>query len=196
MKKITFTFALAMALCAAQGFGTARADDTKTPDAPAPDAAANAPAPDSGQAPAAEPAPDQAAPAPAAEQAAPVAAPTTHDMLVEVHMGSVSLRYCTKIDKVVVETFKQCVADKLSEAGAKGTPSDAYQLGADYRAWAFMTAHVGDMHERGEEWSKEYRMANETEASYRQSVNDLMSRTGLPEKQVCDIVGGVDCPKQ
>lgn len=201
MKKITFTLALAMALCAAQGFGTARADDTKTPDASAPDAAANAPAPDSGQAPAAEPAPDQAAPAPdqaapAAEQAAPVAAPTTHDMLVEVHQGSVSLRYCTKIDKVVVETFKQCVADKLSEAGAKGTPSDAFQLGADYRAWAFMTTHVGDMHERGEEWSKEYRMANETEASYRQSVNDLMSRTGLPEKQVCDIVGGVDCPKQ
>ncbi len=111
-------------------------------------------------------------------------------------MGSVSLRYCTKIDKMVVETFKQCVADKLSEAGAKGTPSDAYQLGADYKAWAFMTAHVGDMHERGEEWSKEYWMANETEASYRQSVNDLMSRTGLPEKQVCDIVGGVDCPKQ
>ena len=113
MKKIAFMFVLAMALCAAQGFRTARADDAKTPDAPAPDASANAPAPDSGPAPAAEQAPDQAAPAPAADQAAP--APTTHDMLVEVHLGSVSLRYCTKIDKVVVETFKQCVADKLSE---------------------------------------------------------------------------------
>ena len=196
MKKIAFMFVLAMALCAAQGFRTARADDAKTPDAPAPDASANAPAPDSGPAPAAEQAPDQAVPASAADQAAPTPAPTSHDMLVEVHLGSVALRYCTKIDKVVVETFKQCVADKLSEAAAKGTPSDAYQLGADYRAWAFMTTHVGEIHERGEEWSKEYRMANETEASYRQSVNDLMGRTGLAEKQVCDIVGGVDCRKQ
>ena len=204
MKKVVFTFALA-ALCAAQGFGLAWAEDAKTPEAPAPDAAANAPAPDaatnapaadSGQAPAAGAAPDQAAPAPTAEQAAPNPALTTHDMLFDVLKGSYSLRICTNINDVVVETFKQCVADKLSEAGTNGSPSDAFQLGVEYRAWAFMTTHVGDMHERGEEWSKEYRMASETEASYRQSVNDLMSRTGLPEKQVCDMVGGVDCPKQ
>src|SRR3972149_1147361 len=74
----------------------------------------------------------------AAAEPAPPPAQTEHQMLRDVRSGAHVSRVCAKVDNVTVTGFKQCVADALSQAEAKGTGTDAVHPGADYRAWAFL----------------------------------------------------------
>ena len=188
------------------------ADANAAPAAAAPDASAAPAASDAG-APAASSdkaaaAPDAAAPAadagaaqpaPAAETAA-VEAPqpqqSTQEMMRDIRNGGHSVGPCTKIDDVTTAGFNQCVAAALTAANAKGQVTDAFQLGLNYRAWAFIGEHIHDMREKGLEWSKGYRMANQSRETYRKTSSDLIDKTGLTEKQVCGPAGVSDCPEK
>ena len=220
MNRIAFTMAAAALLA----FGTAAcsSDSSKTADAAAaPEAAA--PATDANAAAAAAPAdtsappassdkaaaPDAAAPAadagagaqpaPAAETAAVEAPPpqqSTREMMRDIRNGGHSVSPCTKIDDVTTAGFDQCVASALTAANAKGPVTDAFQLGLNYRAWAFMGEHIQDMREKGLEWSKGFRLANQSRETYRKTASELIDKTGLTEKQVCAPAGVPDCPEK
>jgi len=211
MTRIALTLAAVIAL----GFGAAAcaskstapeaapaADAAAAPDASAPaadTAASDAAAAPEEAAPAADTAtaPEEGAPAADTAMAEPPAPPpqTVYQMLRDVRYGARAVTVCTKIDNVTVTSFKQCVSDAVSKAEAKGGVTDSFQLGADYRAWAFLGDHAGDMREKGLEWSKQYRMAGKTRETYRASAADLLTRTGLSEKQVCNAVDASECPK-
>lgn len=192
MKTTALTIAAVLTLCAG---GLAWADDAgkAAPDASAPAAAPDAGAPASDtSAPAAPaaapaaPAADQAAPAP--DQTAPSPAMTEQQMLREVRQGALAATRCSKADNVTVDSFNQCVTDTLADAGSKGTSSESYQLGAQYRSYAFMVEKADSIRDRGEEWSKQYRTANKMRDSYWKTVQDLVTRTGLDGKKVCNAI--------
>ena len=214
MNRIAFTLATVVSL--AFGVAGCAGDSSKTaaPAAAAPDA--SAPAADANAAPAAEanapaasadtaaaPA-DSNAPAaeaaPATETAAaepPPAAPqSTQQMMRDLRQGGHAVNPCMKVDNVTTVGFTQCVDAALAAAEAKGPVSDAYTLGVNNRAWAFMGEHIVDMKEKGLDWSKQYRMARERREAYRQTAANLLDKTGLVEKQVCPAAGVPDCPSK
>ena len=178
------------AAAADAGAPAASSDKAAAPDAAAPDAAA--PAADANASAGAQP-------APAAETAA-VEAPqpqqSTQEMMREIRNGGHSVNPCTKIDDVTTAGFNQCVAGALTAANAKGPVTDAFQLGLNYRAWSFMGEHIQEMREKGLEWSKGYRLANQSRETYRKTASDLIDKTGLTEKQVCGPAGVSDCPEK
>jgi len=164
------------------GAAAASSGNAAAPDAAAPAADANA-----------------AQPAPAAETAAaeaPQPQQSTQEMMRDIRNGGHSVSPCTKIDDVTTAGFNQCVASALNAANAKGQVTDAFQLGLNYRAWAFMGEHIQGMREKGLEWSKGYRMANQSRETYRKTASDLIDKTGLTEKQVCGPAGVSDCPEK
>ncbi len=192
MKKAAVILAAVIGLCAGGAVFAADAPSDQTPpDQAAPDQ--TAPVDQAAPADQATPA-DQAAPDQAPEaEAEPAPPPTPKTMLRQVRMGAKAVHRCTKADELTVDNFNQCVTDALADADEKGLNTESYQLGAQYRAWAFMGEHAGKMYDRGEEWSKDYRAAGKVRDTYRKSVADLEDRTGLSEKQICDAVDVTDC---
>jgi hypothetical protein len=212
MTRSILTFAAIVAL----GLGAAAcAGKSETSESAAPAADQAAAAPDAAQAPAADqaaaapeaaaptapdanaPAPEMSAPATemAAAEPAPPPAQTERQMLRDVRSGAHVSRVCAKVDTVSVTGFKQCVADAVSQAEAKGSGTDAYRLGADYRAWAFLGEHAAEMREKGLEWSKQYLQAYAERETFRKSAADLLDRTGLKEPQVCNAIDVGKCPE-
>lgn len=196
-------FLLAMAaLLALAAVGCAK--DSSKEAAPAASGAAAAPAAEAKPAEAAAPADTNAAAPAEGNAAAPAAAAeppppptqTPQQMMRDIRNGGHAVNPCTKIDGVTTAGFVQCVDAAMAAAQAKGPVTDAYQLGLTYRAWAFMGEHVTDMHDKGLEWSKQYRMARETRETYRQTAANLLDKTGLAEKQVCPASGVSDCPEK
>ncbi len=178
------------------GAAAAPAAEAKPAEAAAPaDTNAAAPAESNAAAPAEG---NAAAPAPAPETAAAEPTPpppqTPQQMMRDIRNGGHAVNPCTKIDEVTTAGFDQCVDSALAAAQAKGQVSDAYQLGVNYRAWSYMGEHIAGMREKGMEWSKGYRMANESRENYRKAAAGLLDKTGLAEKQVCPASGVPDCP--
>lgn len=201
MNRTALTFAAIVTL----GFGTAAcANEAAAPETAAP--AAEAPAPDANAAaPDAATAPDAAAPAdtaaPAADMAtaepapAPTPAQNTNQMMRDVRLGAKAAYKCSRIDNVTVDGFDKCVADVLSDAEAKGTGTESYRLGVDYRAWTYLGEHAEDMREKGMEWSQQYRQAHQIRETYRKNAADLLDKTGLGEKKVCGAIDASGCPE-
>lgn len=115
---------------------------------------------------------------------------TEREMLRDVRKGSYAIRYCADIDDVNLNTFNDCVTTQLVTAETDGNLTESYQLGADYQAWVFLGDHSGEMSEDGYEWTKEYRQVYKSRAKYQKSVQDLIVRTGLDEREVCAQLRG------
>lgn len=112
------------------------------------------------------------------------------EMLRDVRHGSYAIRYCQDIDDVNLKTFDDCVASQLTTADLDGELTDGYKLGADYQAWLFLGEHAREMHDKGYEWTKEYRTVFKSRAKYQKSVQNLIYSTGLDEREVCAQLSG------
>ena len=117
---------------------------------------------------------------------------TEREMLRDVRNGSYAIRYCQDIDDVTIKVFDDCVTGQITTAETDGKLTESYQLGADYQAWVFLGQHAETIHEKGYEWTKEYRQIFRSRAGYQKSVQNLIQRTGLDEREVCAQLKG-DC---